>query len=588
MKRSLSLAFVAMFFVQLLFAQSLEEGKKFMYYERYNSAKDVFEKLVTENPKNEDAAYWLSQAYIGLENVAKAKEVLQAALQIKSTSPILLAGMGHVELLENKTTDARNHFDMAINESKSKDIDVLHAVGRANAYTKAGDANYGIAQLQKATTVKKFNDASVFVTIGDAYRKLVDGGNAVLAFKNALTLDPKLAAAKHKEGLIYESQKNKEYFLPAFEEAVAMDPNYGPAHYSLYFYWYFRDVTKAEEYLNKYIAAIDSDPQNDYYRIDLKYASGQFTEAIAQSDALINKVGANVIKPRIYRLKAYSYKSLAEKALKEKDTATAVAQFANAKKSIDVFFQKEKPEEIVPKDYELIGDVLAGTPGSQSQAYTYYEKAMNADTSQDNKASYLQKAVDFAKKQGDKQATAYWLEKQYHAKKSPSNVDLYNLGRTYFDAGADGDFAYYRKADSIFAVYTEQYPDQAYGYYWRARCNWSIDTSMVNGMANPHFAKFVEVASASKDSVSFRPQVKLAYKYFIGYNIFVKKDYKVAIEFCDKILAIDPADSEATEYKRQLTGNKSQATGNGNSKATGRVNSNSVTTNAERMKLLYS
>ena len=84
-------------------------------------------------------------------------------------------------------------------------------------------------------------------------------------------------------------------------------------------------------------------------------------------------------------------------------------------------------------------------------------------------------------------------------------------------------------------------------------------------MANPHFAKFVEVASASKDSVSFRPQVKLAYKYFIGYNIFVKKDYKVAIEFCDKILAIDPTDAEATEYKRQLTGNKSQATGNGNS-----------------------
>lgn len=529
MKRSLSLVFVAMFFVQQLFAQSLEDGKKFMYYERYKSAKEVFEKLVTDNPKNEDAAYWLSQAYIGMENVAKAKEVLQTALQNKSTSPILLAGMGHVELLENKTTDARNHFDMAVNESKSKDIDVLHAVGRANAYTKAGDANYGITQLQKATTVKKFNDASVFVTIGDAYRKLVDGGNAVLAFKNALTIDPKLAAAKHKEGLIYESQKNKEYFLPAFEEAVAMDPNYGPALYSLYFYWYFRDVTKAAEYLNKYIAVIDSDPQNDYFQIDLKYASGLFTEAIAQSDELINKVGVDVIKPRIYRLKAYSYKSLAEKALKEKDTATAVAQFANAKKSIDLFFAKEKPEEIVPKDYELVGDVLAGTPGSELQAYSYYEKAMNADTAQENKASYLQKAVDFAKRSGDKKTVAYWLEKQYHAKKSPSNVDLYNLGRAFFDAGGEGDFNFYAKSDSVFALYTEQYPDQPYGYYWRARANWSIDTSMVNAMANPHFEKFVEVASASKDSVAFRPQVKLAYKYFIGYNIFVKKDYKVAI-----------------------------------------------------------
>lgn len=587
MKRSLSLAFVAVFFVQQLLAQSIEDGKKFMYYERFKSAKEVFEKLVAANPKNEDAAYWLGQAYIGLEDVAKAKQTYQAALQANATSPILLAGMGHVELLENKAADARNHFDMAINTSKSKDNDVLHAVGRANAYTKAGDANYGIGHLQKITTTKKFKDPSVFVTIGDAYRKLVDGGNAVLAFKNALTLDPKYAAAKHKEGLIYESQKNKEFFLPAFEEAVAMDPNYGPAFYSLYAYWYFRDVAKAEDYLNKYIAVIDSDPQNDYYRIDLKYASGQFKEAITQSDDLINKVGADVIRPRIYRLKAYSYKSLAEKAAKEKDSITAVAEYANAKKSIDVFLTKSKPEDIVPKDYELLGDIMAGTPGSESKAYAYYEKAMDVDTAQENKASYLQKAVDFAKKQGDKQATAYWLEKQYHAKKNPSNVDLYNLGRTFFDAGSEGDFTYYRKADSVFAAYTAEYPDQAYGYYWRARCNWSIDTSMVNGMANPHFEKFVEVASASKDSVSFRPQIKLAYKYFIGYNIFVKKDYKVAIEFCDKILAIDPADKEAAEYKRQLTGGKAQASGN-NSKATSGVTNNSVTERNKRKVVFYS
>jgi hypothetical protein len=110
---------------------------------------------------------------------------------------------------------------------------------------------------------------------------------------------------------------------------------------------------------------------------------------------------------------------------------------------------------------------------------------------------------------------------------------------------------------------------------------------MVNSMANPHFEKFVQVASASKDSVSFRPQIKLAYKYFIGYNIFVKKDYKVAIEFCDRILAIDPNDAEAKEYKRQLTGGKAQANGN-NSKSTSGVNSNSVTGRNERKAVFYS
>ena len=561
MKRSLSLVFLAIVFVQQVFAQSLDEGKKFMYYERFNSAKEVFTKLLAANPKNEVAAYWLGQAYLGLEDVVMAKQTYQTALQGNPTSPILLAGMGQVELIENKTTDARTHFDMAVNGSKSKDMDVLHAVGRANAYTKAGDANYGISMLQKATILKGFKDPSVFVTIGDAYRKLVDGGNAVLAFKNALTLNANYAAAKHKEGLIYESQKNREFFIPAYEEAIRMDPNYGPAYYSLYAFWYFRDVAKAETYLNSYINAIDADPQNDYYRIDLKYASSKFAEAISQSDAMITKVGANIVKPRIYRLKGYSYKSLGLQSLVNKDTPAAIIHFTDAKKNIDEFFKKSKPEDIVPKDYELLGDVVSYIPGSEALAYSYYEKAIDVDTAADNKAEYMLKAVELSKRQKDKKAIAYWLTKQYNTKKTPSNIDLYNLGRAYFDAGSEGDFNYYRKADSTFGVYTEKYPDQAFGYYWRARSNWSIDTSMINGMANPHFEKFIQIASTGKDSVSFRPQIKIAYKYFIGYNIFVKKDYKTAIEYCDKILAIDPADKEALDYKRQLTGAKTQSTG---------------------------
>jgi tetratricopeptide (TPR) repeat protein len=555
MKRTLSLTIALMVAATGLVAQSLEDGKKFMYYERFQSAKDVFQKLVTANASNAEAAYWLGQSYLGLEDAANAKKVYQTAMQTNATAPLLLTGMGQIQLMEGNTSGARSNFDMAINNTKSKDLEVLHAVARANVNVKAGDANYAVSKLQLATALKGFKDASVLITLGDAYRKLIDGGNAVLSYKNALIMNPGLAAARYKEGLIYETQKNREFFLPAYEDAVKIDPNYGPAYYSLYVYWYFRDVTKAEDFLNKYIAVIDQDPQNDYYRIDLKYASKKYAEAISESDLLINKVGVGVIKPRIYKLKAYSYKSLSD--------------FTNALKSADEYFSKVNQEDIVPKDYELYGDILSGIPGSETKAYPYYEKAMGADTVAENKTAYLQKAADLAKRLKDKPGIAYWLQKQYDSKKSPNNVDLYNLGRAYFDAGGE-DFSYYAKADTIFKTYTEKYPDQAYGYYWCARTNWSIDTSMVNGMANNCFEKFIQVATTSKDSVSFRPQIKIAYKYFIGYNIFVKKDYKTAIDFCDKILAIDPSDKEAGEYKRQLSGkggtsSTSGGTGTGNS-----------------------
>jgi hypothetical protein len=422
---------------------------------------------------------------------------------------------------------------------------VLHAIGRANVNAKDGDANYAIIQLQKATQLKKFNDASVHVTIGDAYRKLLDGGNAVLAYQAALALNPQLAAAVYKEGLIYKTQKNKEFYMPAFEKAIALDAQYAPAYYSLYVHWYERDVVKAEEFLDKYISMIDADPQNDYYRIDLKYASKKFQEAVDGADALIAQLGPSV-KPRIYRLKAYSYKSLSD--------------FSNAKAAADMFFTKANPADWVPKDFELYGDILAAIPSEKGNAYSFYEKAIAADTLADNKAAYMQKAADLAKSQKDKKAIAYWTNLQYQTKKNPTNVDLYNVGKSYLDAAAE-DFSYYGKADTVFGYYIEKYPAQFTGYYWRGRVNWSIDSTMSLGLANPYFEKLIEITTPmmiGKDSTAAKNPLKLAHRYFIGYHN-AKKDNKAALEYCDKYLAIDPNDNEFKEFRQLLSGSKSPA-----------------------------
>src|SRR5438128_8797610 len=103
----------AMLFINSVSAQSIEDGKKFLYYEKYKSAKNVFEKLLAENPNNVDAAYWLGQALIRPDDdmgrdIAAAKALYQKTLSANSNSALLTAGMGHIELLEGKTQDARN------------------------------------------------------------------------------------------------------------------------------------------------------------------------------------------------------------------------------------------------------------------------------------------------------------------------------------------------------------------------------------------------------------------------------------------------------------------------------------------------
>src|SRR3954451_15824760 len=117
---------VILFFVvfQSLHAQSVDQGRKFFYYQKYNSAKAEFGKILASNPNNIDAVYWLGQTLIEQKDSVAAKALYQKALSSNGNAPLLLAGMGHIELLEGKTNDARQRFETAISLTKGKDIQV--------------------------------------------------------------------------------------------------------------------------------------------------------------------------------------------------------------------------------------------------------------------------------------------------------------------------------------------------------------------------------------------------------------------------------------------------------------------------------
>src|SRR5436190_18211698 len=276
-------------------AQSIDEGKKFLYYEKYISAKNVFQQLLNTNPNNEEAIYWLGQTLIAPDedkDLAGAKAVYQKGLAVNPNSPLLNAGLGHVELLEGKTQEARNHFETALSLSSGRNITVLDAVGFANGDfdSKAGDAAYAVEKLQQATSIKAFKDTWVLTDLGDAYRKLQDGGKAQGAYEAALAIDPKFARAKYRIGRIYQSQgeSQRDIFLRYYDEAIALDPNYTSVYWTLYQYFYTTDVPKSAQYLEKYLTAKGADePNSCFLRAQIKYAQGLFGEAISASDNCI-------------------------------------------------------------------------------------------------------------------------------------------------------------------------------------------------------------------------------------------------------------------------------------------------------------
>jgi len=516
----------------ILFAQSIDEGKRFLYYERYNSAKDVFNKLVNANPNNIDAAYWLGQTYLGEEDSISAKALYQKTLNANPNSPLMLVAMGHIALLENQNNDARNRFETAISLTKGKDYNVINAISRANVDTKAGDAVYAIGKIKTIPENKR--TAEIWTTLGDAYRKLIDGANAQIAYKSALAVDPNYARASFMIGRLYQTQgfTQELYYMKYYNEAITKDPKFAPVYVWLSQYYYKRDINKAKEYLDKYIAVADADTQNCYYQASYLYASGQYQQTITKANECISAGGKNP-HPGLFGLKAFAYDKLGDSA--------------NAKTFFEMYFQKQNPEKLESGDYAKYGLVLLKFPGNEATAAGYIQKAIALDTLEENKIEYITSVANSYLASKNYNEAANWYTKLFSIKKNVTKTDIYNAGYNYYRGGN------YKATDSIFGLYQQKYPEDILGVYMRARASEGIDTAGVLGLAKPYYEKVIQLGEASTDTARVKSQLIVAYNYMIAYYYNVKKDKATAITYNDKILAIDPTNAQAIKNKAALT-----------------------------------
>ncbi|MBN8786565.1 MAG: tetratricopeptide repeat protein [Terrimonas sp.] len=535
-KHTVRLIVASALLCNVAFAQSVDDGKKFYYYEKYVSAKDALEKAVAAKPDDVEAVYWLGQTLIEMRDTAGAKAVFQKALQAKGSDPLLLVGIGQVELMEKKTNEARQRFETAISLTKGKDIGILNAVGHANAATAEGDAKYAIEKLTLATQVKRFKEADVYINLGDAQRRLMDGGAAVTAYQNAFGLDPKLAEAKYKVGKIYVTQgpDQANIFLKNFEEAVTIDPAYAPAYYDMYSYWYSRDVNKARDYFAKYKANTDFTPSVEAEEISLVYASGDFKGAIAKADEKLQKDGDKA-DVKLYRTKAYAYDKLGDSV--------------NALQNMETFLAKASPDIILPDNYVKMAEISAKFPDKVAQADEYFNKVISMDTVVANKVNYAKAASDMYKKLNDRGKSAEWLTKILTYKPDYGKTELFYAGFENFYGEK------YVTADSIATLYKTKYPDDVQGYYLAFRSKWSADTAALSsGIPSVEpvedAKKLIELAETDKQK--YKQSLLVAYGFMAGYYANNLKDYPAAVTYLDKILEVDPGNADAQANKEVL------------------------------------
>jgi tetratricopeptide (TPR) repeat protein len=532
MKMKRILIVLMMMTASTAFAQTLEEAKKMLYYERYESAAAILDKVVAANPGNTEAVYYLAQVFIAFDKPAAAKAILSKA---DANDPMIMVGLGHIDLIEGKVNEARMKFETAISVTKGKNKNVLNAIAVACVDAKAGDPSFIVDKFKLALANENKNP-EYFVTLGDCYRKLLDGTNAVINYQRALEIQPNYAAALYKMGRVYKTQGNKEIFLAKYDEALKADPNYAPVLYELYSYWYGINVNTATDYFNLYKKVADQGPKLDYEEASLLYASKRFDDAIARAKQLQSAEGANADN-RLNKLLAYSY-------FQKGDSLNAKAYF-------EAYFSKENPDKIVCDNYATYADVLVKIKGNEDRAEEYYNKAINCDTVVSNKVDYIRKIAMMYKNMGNQMKYGEYMLKALSMVKIISKTDLYYTGLAMFQTER------YNTCDSIFGIYAQRWPNEIYGHYYQALSKWRIDSTMAMGTSNTHWFKYIEVAQ--KDSNANKRGLITAYNYFVGYNINVIKNKDSALYYATRMLWLDPTNKDAEYYIKVLSTKSSGA-----------------------------
>lgn len=519
-------------------SQTLNDAKNMLLRERFNSAEAMLHQLIKNDPTNEEAWYWLTQSYLQQNKIKEIKDSLSKVPADLLKQPLMSVAMGHVLLREKQVSEATTYFNAALKETRQRNPAILQAVALSQYDAEAGDANFGVELINKALKRDKRNPA-LYILLGDLYRKLQNGSESYRAYEQALKLDPNNAIAKFKLGKIFLSQNNADYYVKYFKEAVQADSLYTPALYQLYYYYYFRDVNVAMDYLKKYTKASDYSINNEYMMTDLLYASRKYEEAIESAKTFIRKHGENA-EPRLYKLIAYSYK--------EMDDPNSAATYMSR------YFSREADSNYVIKDYEAMGEIYAALDGKEDSAAFFYGKASVLAPNDTVRSAYYKKLADLYKEVKDYSKQAEWLGKYYAISPGNSNVDLFNWGVAHYMAKD------YEKADSIFAVYEDKYPDQRFGYYWRARSNAALDSTMEKGLAIPHYQNVIRISEQDTTDDVNKKRLIEAYGYLAAYKANIEKDVPAAISYFEKLVGIDPTNSDAKRYieilKKSMAGNQ--------------------------------
>jgi tetratricopeptide (TPR) repeat protein len=516
------------------FAQSPEVRKAFRFIDIEQPSKGLsaLEQLVKGDPENSSYLYYwgLAQLRSGVKD--KALENFEKGIALDKKNGLNYAGIGHVRLLEKNPTEAKVQLEKALDVSKSKNVEVLRAV--AEAYLT--DTKYLLDAINVLNKAKSINstDPEINLLLGDALliQSPQQGGPAINSYERAAASDPKSGKAHYKIGKLWQKARANDIAIASFEKAIAADPEYAPAYKDLgETYYVQKEYGKAVSMYEKYLGISENPGQAKYQYAFFLFMAKDYEKANSIFKEVISNPDVSPIALRYY---AYS---LIEQSKNEPEGG---AKGEEARKALERYFQKAKPEDIQASDYTYFGKLLLKS-GQDSLANMNFEKSIAMDSTQTEAAELMAESY-FKNKKYDKAIDAYTI--LVETREKPLMSELFNLGRSYYYN------LQFPQADSIFTLVAEKTPNMTVGPLWAAKARQQIDSTGALGLANPMFEAVIEKGSENPEK--YKKDLIEAYEYLGSYYINIKPDVARAKTYYEKILELDPSHVQAKEVMKAL------------------------------------
>lgn len=541
--------------VSISHAQDVNQAKKAIDAEQFEKAKSILKSIIQAKPSNGTASFILGNVYLTQNVEDSAKVYFQNGLTGTEGAKLNYIGLGQIDLDKNDVAAAQAKFALATKDMKKKDFEEYVYIARAYMNAEKPDYKSAIAILSRAAVTNP-QDAQIQLALGDAYYGDAKQNEAYVAYRNAFQADNTLLRAKMQLGVLLKGAKSYDEALKAYNEVIAINPNYGPVYRELaetYYKIARNKPSKAPENLKsaiaqyeKYMTLTDHSLHSRMRHADFLILVKDYAALEAEANKMIE---LDKVNPRIFRYLGYA-------AYENGNIDVAI-------KSLESFTSNPS-NKIIAKDYLYLG-MAKIKKGISADGLTLDQAAFNSGFADIKKAIEME---PLASEELNEIGKKLFSQKFYN-----ESAPIFELGTTntefknYLDDNVYLGLALYyannnkkdvkpdpialQKADSAFNKVLIASPTYYEAYLFRARVNSLLEN---DPLTIQYYEAYVNAVTEKGADELAKPAVLK--KVLESYNnigaSYANTDKTKAIEYFNKTLLLDPANKYAADSLKSL------------------------------------